>query len=295
MRLAQGLLVISCMLAIAACPGGGDGNGWDGGTAGYYAAGAGGAAAAAGASGGSGSGNVSTGLPSSKRLSELTAPEAQTLCIRLAQAGRDALSQNDFQRFTCTIEALGTSIQQDASGMTSIDRMACQAAVNSCLAEEGDTTTENNCAQADLAADLMGCTATASELEACLSASIGQLRNLLTTFDCDSTVSELMNSDGFEEPAACESLDMKCPGVLDAIGDSTEVLPDMGMSSSGTGGAGGAGGFGGSAGSAGGEGPGGCSDTCRDAMDGWCDDGGEDSMSDICALGTDCTDCGTRP
>lgn len=37
-----------------------------------------------------------------------------------------------------------------------------------------------------------------------------------------------------------------------------------------------------------------CTDTCRDAGDGWCDDGGEGSDYSICALGTDCGDCGPR-
>lgn len=38
----------------------------------------------------------------------------------------------------------------------------------------------------------------------------------------------------------------------------------------------------------------GCSNTCRTAHDGECDDGGPGSLYDICALGTDCADCGPR-
>jgi len=37
-----------------------------------------------------------------------------------------------------------------------------------------------------------------------------------------------------------------------------------------------------------------CTDTCRDAGDGWCDDGGPGSDYSICGLGTDCGDCGPR-
>lgn len=37
-----------------------------------------------------------------------------------------------------------------------------------------------------------------------------------------------------------------------------------------------------------------CIDTCMDANDGWCDDGGPGSDYSICELGTDCADCGTR-
>lgn len=39
----------------------------------------------------------------------------------------------------------------------------------------------------------------------------------------------------------------------------------------------------------------GCTDTCSTRFDGECDDGGPDSVYDVCALGTDCTDCGPRP
>ena len=37
-----------------------------------------------------------------------------------------------------------------------------------------------------------------------------------------------------------------------------------------------------------------CTDGCSDAFDGWCDDGGPGSDYSICALGTDCGDCGPR-
>ena len=38
-----------------------------------------------------------------------------------------------------------------------------------------------------------------------------------------------------------------------------------------------------------------CSDGCRMAGDGYCDDGGADSRFAICDYGTDCSDCGPRP
>jgi hypothetical protein len=37
-----------------------------------------------------------------------------------------------------------------------------------------------------------------------------------------------------------------------------------------------------------------CSNTCEDADDGFCDDGGEDSDYDVCTFGSDCRDCGPR-
>ena len=37
-----------------------------------------------------------------------------------------------------------------------------------------------------------------------------------------------------------------------------------------------------------------CDDSCTFAMDGECDDGGPDSDTSVCDLGTDCSDCGPR-
>ena len=39
---------------------------------------------------------------------------------------------------------------------------------------------------------------------------------------------------------------------------------------------------------------GGCSEGCKYAGDGYCDDGGMDSMFSLCEIGTDCEDCGER-
>lgn len=46
--------------------------------------------------------------------------------------------------------------------------------------------------------------------------------------------------------------------------------------------------------STGGSGTGGCSNSCAYAYDGECDDGGPGAAYSVCALGTDCADCGTR-
>lgn len=43
-----------------------------------------------------------------------------------------------------------------------------------------------------------------------------------------------------------------------------------------------------------GEGEGGCDNSCEYAFDGTCDDGGENAEYSVCALGSDCLDCGSR-
>jgi hypothetical protein len=37
-----------------------------------------------------------------------------------------------------------------------------------------------------------------------------------------------------------------------------------------------------------------CGNTCRYAYDGECDDGGPGALFSLCALGSDCNDCGAR-
>lgn len=249
---------------------------------------------------GNGGGAVSTGLESSQVLGDVTAEQAQDLCATLRDSAQNAISDQELQRFTCTFAGLTTSIQLDAMGNATVDRAACEASVDMCLEQPGEVTETDNCTSANLMAALAGCTATAGELEGCLNASISGIRAAFSQITCSADVSTTSQMSGFEEPAQCEALDMKCPGVLDAVGDATETLPDVdvgggsgaggasGFGGSGTGGVGGGGGAGGS------EGPGGCSDTC-DMVDEFCDDGGEGSATDWCPFGTDCTDCGARP
>ncbi|HJL44798.1 MAG TPA: hypothetical protein RMG45_03145, partial [Polyangiaceae bacterium LLY-WYZ-15_(1-7)] len=51
---------------------------------------------------------------------------------------------------------------------------------------------------------------------------------------------------------------------------------------------------GGSASASASAGGGSCTNTCSSANDGECDDGGPGAQYDVCALGTDCADCGPR-
>jgi hypothetical protein len=247
MRLSRASWVISCVLTIAGCDSGGGGDGGAGGGSGFLGSQSGtsggsnaGASGAAGSSGTGGPVDVDTGLPPAKTLGTITAAEAQSLCNSLTASAQNALSGDQLRRFTCTISALPASIRQSAGGMSEIDRAACEQMVTECLMEPDDTTNDNDCENTQLSTSVAGCQATVSELEACLNASLMQLRSLFDRFDCGTPVSELMMGGGFEEPAACGALDMKCPGVLDDIGEDTEVLPgEMSEDSGGVAGTGG--------------------------------------------------------
>ena len=94
-------------------------------------------------------------------------------------------------------------------------------------------------------------------------------------------------SDGFSEPscvaAECESEFTVC----------YDRPPNYGGGSSGGGSSGGGSSGGGSSGSGASSGEG-CTNTCRWANDGECDDGGPGASNSVCQLGSDCSDCGPR-
>jgi hypothetical protein len=215
-------------LALVGCgddgDGSGDGGAGNGGASGFFA-GASGASGSAGVSGSSGGGNVRTGLPSGKVLGEVTATEAQTLCDSLATSSEDAIDPVALARLPCTIAAFSSLdvVMPDGMGGVTVDRAACQASVDACLQDPPPAQTEDCDANA-LMAELAGCDATASDLEACLNASLPQIRTLLNQVSCNIDVNAEPPG-GFEEPAACASLDMKCPGVLDVVGN--VALPDL--------------------------------------------------------------------
>jgi hypothetical protein len=225
---------------------------------------------------GSGGGQVTTGLPREKALSSLSEAEAISACEQLRMSADNAVSEDDLARYTCTIAAALFSITTGANGMPTIDRAMCEQMVNSCLAEtdeQGESSSSGMC-DASFMTGLMGCNATAGELEACLNASIDVLRDQLSMVSCTSPVSLAGPDAGMSasEPPACASLDMKCPGVLAMIDDEMGIAGGDGEPT----------------------GPGGCTDTCSDANDDFCDDGG-DGFDPTCDYGTDCADCGPRP
>jgi uncharacterized membrane protein YgcG len=96
------------------------------------------------------------------------------------------------------------------------------------------------------------------------------------------------NGSDFSGPLAVgvsTQLSLPCAALAYAAG-----RPGASANSASSGVGGGASSGGGAASSGGGS----CTNTCNSSNDGECDDGGPNSLYDICALGTDCADCGAR-
>jgi hypothetical protein len=227
------------------------------------------------------------GLPSTQTLSSLTAADAQVACDSLAETFFGAVSDDDLARYSCTLLAVVFNIGQGPDGMPMVNQAACEQMVATCVADTaanpGTIQTEDNCTPASLMSVVTGCDATVGDLNACLAASIAGLNGQLNTLSCDAPISiggpSLMTP---PDPAECTALEAQCPGILARLEEETGVgVPSLEDGGGGTGGEP--------------VGPGGCTNTCSDADDGFCDDGGEGSTTDWCAFGSDCGDCGERP
>jgi len=244
-------------------------------------------------SGGAHSGGVppTPGVPggsSGRRISDLSESESQQLCSAFAQQVNQAFGNGGIGRLTCTVSAVLQNTQVDANGQETVDPVACQAALDACVARGTDDSSAIECDPDEFRADAQDCDATVSEFQTCISASLARTAQLLGMFNCQTVTDpqaaqDALGANGGMAPE-CASLQAQCPDLLDDMDE-------------GPGAGAGGGGSGGEAGSGGrdAEPPmGGCQNTCFFADDGECDDGGEDSITNACGFATDCGDCGPR-
>jgi hypothetical protein len=227
-----------------------------------------------------------------QRISDLSESEAEQLCTTFAQQVNQTLGDGGIARLSCTFAALFQSAQEDDNGQQTVDRAACELAFDACVARGSTDTGAIECDRSEFLADAEDCDATVSQVQSCISASLELTSELLSMFNCQTVTDPIaaqqaLGANGGTAPE-CASLEAECPGLLDTAGAD---------GSSGTGGSGGTGGSDGPAGSGGSDAeppPSGCENTCFFADDDECDDGGPDSITSACVLGTDCGDCGPR-
>jgi hypothetical protein len=206
-----------------------------------------------------------------KPVSELTEADIGELCAALDAEISKSFSEQDASRLGCTLLAFFTSARPGANGQASVDRAACEQAVQDCL-ESGDlggAMTESMCEPTQLQTVGAGCNVSVGEYVDCLSAGAEQLEELLDSLTCETAASGSappVGSDPMDISTLpeCMAVQSECPGLL-AEGGSSQPPSESG-----------------------------CDNTCEDADDGFCDDGGEDSQTSFCGLGTDCIDCGPR-
>jgi hypothetical protein len=155
-------------------------------------------------------GDLDTGLPGTKPLSDLTDAEIAGLCNKFDEfysTGSVGMDLEDFScRFSGLLAAAFAGAETDAAA-----RAACKATYDSCVAAPAETTSE--CGKPSGM-----CTATVAELEACANDSAKALQQLTSSFPtcAELTLADLMDAGGGgddppQNPASCTTLEMKCP------------------------------------------------------------------------------------
>jgi hypothetical protein len=219
---------------------------------------------------------VRSGLPPASPLESLDAASANRLCEAELRAARESITSYQI----CTFLAVLDGLDYDASGEYSVDREYCEFERRRCL-DSGEAAIESlYCHEARSAELIGGCSASVEQYEHCSTATLRSIEQALAGLSCNAPPSEqalgLIDEDPTTRLPECAELQELCPWV------SPGNLPTDGWDDDDWGGS-----------YDGPEGPG-CTNTCVDAYDGFCDDGGPGSQFDICPFGTDCGDCGPR-
>lgn len=171
--------------------------------------------AGAACGGGGSSSTFSSGVAPDKTLGTLTPSELAQIC-----QSANAFSQTHLKEASCRIAGvLLASFTGGASDQAL--QAACKMAYDQCEsgqldgADGGSSSTTDSCM-----APPATCTATVAELESCYNAAIGAINQATAAIpSCASltqaslsTAQTASNLDNTEEPAACKTVDAKCPG-----------------------------------------------------------------------------------
>jgi hypothetical protein len=168
-----------------------------------------GSSSSAGSNSGS-PGDLDTGLPADKPISDLTDAEIAGLCSKFDEFYSTGSVAKDLKELSCRF----TGIFAAALGGADTDakaQAACKTAYDACVVAPVETTQ-------DCSKPTGMCTATVSEVEACANDTAKALQQLASSFPAcaELTLADLMDLGGGgdmapQEPASCATVEMKCP------------------------------------------------------------------------------------
>jgi hypothetical protein len=249
---------------------GGAGSSGAGGVGGASGAGAGaasgndGSAAASGVGGAPDpdiDGGADEGVDGDLSLADLSDQEIKELCRELAELSDMIASPADIVRLGCVLLASAFS----GSG-GEFDVATCEASVQSCLLNDEGVVSTMRCEPEKLREATVGCVVTVDQYRACAVAGAERTAEWVDAFSCttlaeSSSPSPMAIDTSPSSIPECAPVEAACPTIFISGNEPAED---------------------------------GCDETCIDAKDDFCDDGGPGSYTNRCALGTDCTDCGPR-
>jgi hypothetical protein len=140
-------------------------------------------------------GGINSGVDGGKKMSELSADEAKTLCQAEGEYTEKQISEDDAKKFACVFAG---KLAEGFGGM-------CQESYDECMMTA--TTEEEEGDSCDMAMAAMGCDITVDEYEACREESIQATADLIKDISCDSTEADLDTTSG----EACTAIKDKCP------------------------------------------------------------------------------------
>jgi hypothetical protein len=143
--------------------------------------------------GGTGTG-TSSGLDPSLKIADLSDAERVTLC----ESSLDGVADSDRQKMACFTPAIQAN---------PMDAAACESAWDTCQTEGTEPIAAVTCDDGDLAM-MATCEATVGEAEACFDAMASWYSELAGKLSCSDLSAGQTPP---EEPAACVTLNEKCP------------------------------------------------------------------------------------
>jgi hypothetical protein len=154
-------------------------------------------------------GDLDTGLPADKPLSDLTDAEITGLCSKFDEFFSSGSVGMNLEEFSCRFSGLFAAALGGAE-TDAAARAACKTAYDACVAAPAETT--------EMCGRPTGtCTATVAELEACANDSAKAVDQLTASFPtcAELTLADLTGGGGDAEPqdpVSCTMFEMKCPG-----------------------------------------------------------------------------------
>lgn len=225
--------------------------------------------------GGSTSGRADAGdtpeVPDGTLLSELDADDLAALCGDVAEIIEDEnLSLAELNAVSCTYSALFNIEIAQSEGALLANRAQCQAHVADCITLSAGAG-RLSCEADRFASASRACGVPVDDYRACMTVGLQAFADAIDVLTCENLADPRESEGAFLSAIAldlfthdeCALIAVRCP-MLFGGAPSGPPAED------------------------------GCDETCRYSDDGFCDDGGLDAQTGLCALGTDCLDCGRR-
>ena len=173
-----------------------------------------------------GGASISTGLPSTNKLSSLDEDDAEKICVSVARGFNNFLTSSEKQTIACTALAIPLSYDEKAG---TGDVAKCKQLVDRCMngekisEEKGldleELKDEEECEEPGANDNILSCEATVGDLEACAGALLDEYASRFRLINCDNladienTKKKVQAGIDPEKIPACKTIATDCPEI----------------------------------------------------------------------------------